>query len=181
MGIKSLNFLFLFILISPCCFAASTNFIEAQSATGDCTLSNLVATNDSLTATCANGDELNLSDFELNIYVPRKAEIVGIEVEIDFSVGVTTQFTADCQLLNASGTPVGDVKSATHSSVMASEYILGGSSDLWGTSLDYVNLIDSNFGVNCTMNRDSGIMSSYVDAIRVKIYFNKPRRIMKMS
>lgn len=77
--------------------------------------------------------------------------------------------TLIAQIRNASGTLVGNQKTASVNSTSLTTYTLGGSSDVWGTSLTQTDINDADFGVELWANNGPSSVSYEVEVDWVKI------------
>ncbi len=101
--------------------------------------------------------------------------IDGIEVRVEAAINnVPATYYASCQLLDASGSPVGNTKNTSNWTTTSDvAYTIGGTSDMWGTSLTEADIEDADFGVRCTTVKTSGTpaRSLLVDNIDIQITY----------
>lgn len=107
--------------------------------------------------------------------IPTGATIDGILVTIERKSSTGTVKDATLQLLNASGTPVGDDKAlaleAWPTSDGSQEY--GGTSDTWGISPTESMVNDANFGVRLSVTGDVVDDVASVDRVSIKVYYTE--------
>jgi len=95
--------------------------------------------------------------------------IDGITVTFEAKYVGASAETLIAQIRNASGTLVGNQKTTSVNSTSLTTYTLGGSSDVWGTSLTQTDINDADFGVELWANNGSGALSYEVEVDWVKI------------
>jgi hypothetical protein len=107
--------------------------------------------------------------------IPSGAIIDGIEVRFR-RYGTGSIWDTEV-ILRDSGGQTGDAKSGWPPTIWpysAGEQTLGGSSDMWGTSLEDSDIRDYSFGVDMyCRNWDMGAGTAYVDSIEISVYFTE--------
>lgn len=120
-------------------------------------------------------DYLYASNFKFAI--PSGSTISGISVTVQ---GRSDQQNCalSVQLMSSISHPLGNVKTvdSIYSSTQTDGglyFYLGGSSDLWGTSLDYGDINSSNFGLDFWLknNNSSYPVSAYINSITITVYY----------
>ena len=109
--------------------------------------------------------------------VPSGATIVGIAVRLETHVTTESEFYLRCQLLNSSGSPVGETRDTpTITSETDVSYTLGSTSDLWGNSLTPAWVNSEDFGVKVTaydLAGGAGYGNAYLDGIEINVYYTE--------
>lgn len=129
---------------------------------------------DDLPAICLDTQVVDVDSFGFSL--PTGSVLDGIEVRVEWRVKNGT-FQLSCQLLNASGNPVGDTKiTAVNSSTVDITDILGDNRDLWGTNFSKTDIEDTDFGVRCTASKISGVATAQarIDNIDINIIYTEP-------
>ena len=117
---------------------------------------------------------LDVDNFGFSL--PTGSVLDGIQVRIEWNVSSGT-FNLGCQLLDATGSPVGDTETtADNSSTTDITSTLGSVRSTWNTTLAKADIEDVDFGVRCTATKVSGIISSQVnvDNIDIDVTYTKP-------
>jgi len=107
---------------------------------------------------------------------PTGSTIDGIEARIEWKLNSGT-YNLSCQLLDASGSAIGDIKTtADNSNTTDIIDILGSATDMWGTTLGEADIEDVDFGVRCTAHKVAGILTAaaQVDNIDMQITYTAP-------
>jgi len=104
--------------------------------------------------------------------IPAGATIDGIELEAEVNAQggdctITFQLTMD---VGSTTTAVGDTKAETWTAASwGNAKTVGGASDLWGRVWTQSEILDTQFGVDCTT---SNVGTSYIDYIKIRVYYH---------
>ncbi len=141
---------------------------------------NTIASFDSTTEDTS--DILKLSDF--NFVLSDTAQITGIEVRVDRESDVSdTIKDVDIRLTKTTG-PVGtSLHSGQWWDTSDSNYdIYGGISEMWGTSWDYLEVNDLNFGIELFIEYfDTVSVEARIDHLQIKIHYAEPPTLLQGS
>ena len=108
--------------------------------------------------------------------IPENATVVGVAVEVGKYVTVDKSGDALVQLINGVGTAIGDnyanVGVAWPVSAVGT-VVYGGADDLWNTTLTPAIVNSNEFGIQFAATSNGNNGDSYVDFIRLQIYYNE--------
>jgi hypothetical protein len=114
--------------------------------------------------------------FDLSV-IPSNAVVDGVTVRVEADTLSGTAEIGLLQLLDVSGSRVGDNKCATPQGVTTTDtvYTFGGASDSWGNSLTAAWVKDSDFGVAIAYtNTSAGANAGRFDYITVEVEYHVP-------
>lgn len=118
-------------------------------------------------------DWLVISDFDVAISAD---SIVGIEVEVEYALGVDGEVLDGDVFLTKDGTNIaGSQKSLTATGGVFETNVFGGPTDLWGASWSEADVESAAFGacLGVLIGTGGGSFTIDVDIVRVKIYYNQ--------
>lgn len=126
------------------------------------------------TAVLLNSNVLQCTSFAATTGIPTDSDITGISVKLIARASSATPqpyFIAQC--LDGTGV-IGSVKSTTILGTGFVEYVLGGSSDLWGIT-DIKSSLANSFGINIAAKRGSisgGAITMDIDYVELTVYYS---------
>lgn len=130
----------------------------------------------SCSATFDDNDTLTLTDFDFDL--PPDSTIEGILVEPKGGRDIATG-TFSLRLTKDGSNPVGTARNAnvTNNATLCSQtafFSAGGAMDQWGTAWTQAEIESSSFGVIVTTPTSVGSATSFLDTVRITIFFTAP-------
>jgi hypothetical protein len=110
--------------------------------------------------------------YDYGISIPSGCSVKGIEVRLDWWLDRATGNTSmSVELSWDSGTSWTAAKTDSTKTTSEHRAVLGGSTDMWGTSWAVARLSNANFRVRLTSNSNQGDRNFYLDWVPVRVYF----------
>jgi hypothetical protein len=123
---------------------------------------NIVSDNNTTTTCTAAASSQYLVARNFGFSIPAGATIKGITVRIGATESSSGTESLNARLQDASGTLIGNTKTATISGTGEAIYTYGSTSDLWGATFTSTTVNDANFGVRFWYTTSHNMTIDYI-------------------